>query len=309
MTPQTPKVSICMVTYNQENFVERCLDSLLSQVVDFEYEIIIADDKSTDNTTDILRKYALAHPDKIRLYAHEKNIGPFQNFVFAHSSAIGEYVAHIDGDDYALPGKLQAQVNYLDQHPDCNIVWHRMNSIDQSGTQVYEDNYAEVGVVNKQLDILDLIANITIGFNSSKMYRRDYEYKDWIDYYELDFPFNVLKLINTSKYAAFTSDSVFGVYRSSIGISITHNYEIKIKIYRWLLRFYDDKLVNRSHINAKIVLLFLSDLKHLKKTVFYGMYAFLRTAINFRIKSLKIVHSKKINLNTRYKKVDKEAYL
>ncbi|SMC75875.1 glycosyltransferase family 2 protein [Pedobacter africanus] len=309
MTSSGPKVSICIVTYNQEKYVEKCIDSVLAQIVNFEYEIIIADDCSTDETKNILSRYSSAHSDKIKFVSHEQNIGPFRNFVFAHTEARGDYVVHLDGDDYTLPGKLQAQADYLDENPDCAIVWHRMNSIDQSSGFMYEDNYVENGIVYKKIDIVDLISNITIGFNSSKMYRRDYEHRDWLDYYELDFPFNVLKVINKKKYAAFVSDAVYGVYRSNIGISFTHNYEIKIKIYKWLLRYYKDKLIDKSQINAKIALLLLSDLKHRQRTVFYGVYAFLSTCMSFKIQSLRLIHSKRINILTKFKKVDKDLYL
>jgi glycosyltransferase involved in cell wall biosynthesis len=296
------KVSVCIVTYNHFDFIQQCLDSLVNQSTDFVYEILVSDDCSTDGTRDILAKYEKQYPNLIKAFFQEKNLGAHKNFIFVHQKAEGQYIAHIDGDDYALPGKLQSQADYLDQNFDCNIVWHRMSTI--KNNQFFEDNYLNNDLILKKWDIIDLIANITIGMNSSKMYRNDFEHKHWIDYYDLDFSFNVLKLIGSNKFAAFTSESILGVYRSGIGISVTHNYQIKIKIYKWLLRFYKDKLTDRSLINGKILLLVLSDIKHLKKTMFYGVYTFLLTFVNFKIKSVLFIHSKNVQLINMAKIID-----
>jgi glycosyltransferase involved in cell wall biosynthesis len=296
------KVSVCIVTYNHIKFIDQCLESLVNQETNFDFEILVSDDCSTDGTRDVLAKYEKLYPNLVKPFFQSKNLGAQKNFIFVHQKAQGEYIAHVDGDDYALPGKLQFQAQYLDENPDCNIVWHRMTTL--KNDQFYNDNYLASGIVFKKLDIIDLIANITLGMNSSKMYRNDFENKDLIDYYDLDFSFNALKLLNTNKYAAFSSELVHGVYRSGIGISVTHNYKIKIKIYEWLLRFYKDKLVDRSFINAKILLLVLSDIKHLDKTVFYGVYAFFVTSINFKIKSVRFMHSKNRRLINMFEMVN-----
>lgn len=296
------KVSVCIVTYNHIKFIEQCLDSLVNQKTDFEFEILVSDDCSTDGTREVLAKYRKIYPNLIKPFFQSINVGAHKNFIFVHQKAQGEYIAHIDGDDYALPNKLQSQADYLDKNIDCNIIWHRMATI--KNNQFFEDNYLCTGIVFKKLDIIDLIANVTIGMNSSKMYRRDFEHKGWIDYYDLDFSFNALKLINKNKFAAFTSESILGVYRSSIGISVTHNYQIRIKIYKWLLRFYKDKLVDRSLLNGKILLLVLSDIKHLKKTMFYGIYAVLATCVSFKFKSLLLIHSKNAKLLNMFKIVN-----
>jgi glycosyltransferase involved in cell wall biosynthesis len=300
---ENPKVSVCVVTYNHVNYIRQCLDSLVKQETNFKIEILVSDDCSQDGTKDLLIEYEKSYPNLIKIFLHPKNLGAQKNFIFLHEQATGKYVAHIDGDDYSLSGKLQSQFDYLEQNPNCNIVWHRMYTLD-TYNQFHEDNYVQNGVVYKKIDIVDLIANVTVGLNSSKMYRREFEYRDWIDYIDLDFSFNVLKLINSNTYAAFTADSIYGVYRSNIGISITHNYQIKIRIYQWLLRFYKDNLVDKSLINAKIFWLLLSDIKHLKKTIFYGLYAFLATFSNFRLKSLKKIYNKRLELLNRFKIVD-----
>lgn len=289
------KVSVCIVTYNHIEYIKKCLDSLVDQKTNFDFEILVSDDCSTDGTRELLTEYEKLYPNLIKVFLQSKNLGAQQNFIFVHQKARGEYIAHIDGDDYALSGKLQSQSDYLDQNTDCNIVWHRMNTL--KNDKLFSDNYLSTGLVFKKLNLIDLIANVTLGMNSSKMYRSNFAHKDWMDYYDLDFSFNALKLIKSNTYAAFSSESALGVYRSGIGISVTQNHKIKIRIYKWLLRFYKDKLIDRSLINAKILLLLLSDMKHGNKTMFYGMYAFISTAIKFNIRSVKFMHSKNAKLS------------
>lgn len=289
------KVSVCIVTYNHIKFIKKCLDSLVNQKTNFDFEILVSDDCSVDGTREVLVEYEKEYPGLIKIFLQNKNLGAQQNFIFVHQKAKGEYIAHIDGDDYALPGKLQSQADYLDQNSGCNIVWHRMNTLKDN--KLFSDNYLSNGLVFKKLHLIDLIANVTLGMNSSKMYRANFAHKDWMDYYDLDFSYNALKLIEPNTYAAFSSQEVLGVYRSGIGISVTQNHKIKIRIYKWLLRFYKDELIDRSLINAKILLLLLSDIKHRNKAMFFGTYAFISTMIKFKIKSVKLMHSRNAKLS------------
>src|SRR4030067_128381 len=113
------KVSVIVITYNHEEFICQSLDSILMQDVNFEYEIVIGEDCSTDKTRDILLDYQKNYPDKIRLILSEKNRGLIANFVQTYKSCSGEYIATIDGDDYWTSSqKLQKQVDFLDNNLD-----------------------------------------------------------------------------------------------------------------------------------------------------------------------------------------------
>ena len=72
---QVPKVSVCMVTYNHVNFIGQAIESVLMQETDFEYELVIGEDCSTDGTREIVRDYAEKYPDKIRTLLHPHNLG------------------------------------------------------------------------------------------------------------------------------------------------------------------------------------------------------------------------------------------
>jgi glycosyltransferase involved in cell wall biosynthesis len=128
-----PKVSVCVVTYNQENYIGQCLQSLVDQKTDFDFEVIVSDDCSTDGTPKIIKDYASSYPRIIKATIQDKNIGGSKNYFFAHDQARGDYVAHLDGDDYALPGKLSIQAKFLDAHPECSMVFHPCKLLYQNG--------------------------------------------------------------------------------------------------------------------------------------------------------------------------------
>ena len=113
------KLSVGILTYNQEKYIRQCLDSVLMQKVDFDYEIVVGDDASTDGTQDILRDYAKHYPGKFVLLLGEKNEGISMNYKKVLTACKGEYVALCEGDDYWTDmTKLQKQVDFLENHPD-----------------------------------------------------------------------------------------------------------------------------------------------------------------------------------------------
>jgi glycosyltransferase involved in cell wall biosynthesis len=218
-----PKVSVCVVTYNQEKYIAQCLQSIVDQETDFDFEIIVGDDCSTDGTREIVREFAGKYPEKFRLFLHEKNIGAYQNFHFVHEQTLGQYVAHVDGDDYALPGKLQAQANLLDQDKSCNLVWTPV-LIETAPGRLHEQNeFFKRFALTKIYTRADLIKYGTIGTNSSKMYRRQVEIEalpppnfELIDYFV-----NVIQV--GGGIARFAGGKPFGVYRLGIGIASSGN--------------------------------------------------------------------------------------
>ena len=86
------KVSICIVTYNQERFVEQALQSILNQNTNFQYEVIIGDDCSTDLTRKIIQDFLIKYRDIVVPVFHEKNIGPLENLKAVYRKAKGKYI-------------------------------------------------------------------------------------------------------------------------------------------------------------------------------------------------------------------------
>jgi glycosyltransferase involved in cell wall biosynthesis len=131
------KVSVLVVTYNHENFIAQALNSVLAQQVEFDYEVLVSEDRSTDRTRDIVTEFHQRYPDRIRLILSEHNLNSNEVVARGIRAAKGQYVALLDGDDYwTSEHKLQRQVQFLDSHPDCAMCFH-------NAVVVYEDGSRE----------------------------------------------------------------------------------------------------------------------------------------------------------------------
>ena len=170
--PRRPKVSACVITFNQERYIRQCLQSLVDQQTDFDFEIIVGDDCSTDGTRAIVQEFVQRYPAVIRTRFQAVNTGGSRNNLETHAAATGDYVAHVDGDDYVLPGKLQAQANVLDRDPGCSAVWHRVDYFDDRGG-FCSGNTADLSSFPRgRVSFGDAIRLGFIGVYSSLMYRR-----------------------------------------------------------------------------------------------------------------------------------------
>lgn len=118
-------VSINCITYNHENFISKALDGFLMQKTNFEYEIIIGEDCSTDNTRVIIEKYMNQYPNIIKLITSDSNVGMSSNNERVFKASMGKYIAICEGDDYWIdPNKLQKQVDFMKEHEECTMVFH-----------------------------------------------------------------------------------------------------------------------------------------------------------------------------------------
>ncbi|CAN1487152.1 WcaA Glycosyltransferases involved in cell wall biogenesis [Burkholderiaceae bacterium] len=272
----SPKVSICVVTYNQEKYIEQCLQSLVDQKTNFDFEIVVADDCSADNTREIVSAFAEKYPKIFRLFLHEKNIGAYSNLRFVHEQALGEYIAHMDGDDYALPGKLQAQADILDRDNNCNLVWTPV-LIETAPNSVHEQNeYFKKNVLTKKFTRSDLIKYGTIGTNSSKMYRRNMaeELIVYPDFQIIDYFINVFHV--GEGVACFTGEKPLGVYRMGIGIASNGSTtkRLTLQSIEYFFKIFKDYRLECS-IAAGFRL--LSDVRCLRSTVGISARVFLKT--------------------------------
>ena len=133
-----PLVSIVSLTYNHEKFIRRALESFIMQKTNFEYEIIIHDDASTDNTQQIIREYKKKYPEIIKPILQEENQKSKGSGIVtktAYSAARGKYIALCEGDDYWTdPLKLQKQVEFLENNIEYVGCYHKaqlINEIDE----------------------------------------------------------------------------------------------------------------------------------------------------------------------------------
>jgi glycosyltransferase involved in cell wall biosynthesis len=124
------KVSVHMPAFNHGPYIAQALESVLAQQVPFDYEIVVGEDCSTDDTRAIAVDYARRFPDRIRLLLHERNLGIFENDQRILAACRGEYIAWLESDDYwTSPVKLHKQVALLDAHTEFSAVFHRAVSL------------------------------------------------------------------------------------------------------------------------------------------------------------------------------------
>ena len=132
MSNSQPLVSVIMGIYNCADTLAESLDSLLVQTYQ-NFEIIMCNDGSTDNTFEIAKQYKDKYPDRIVLIENEKNMG--LNYTLNHclKYANGAYIARMDGDDISLPLRFEKEVSFLDEHPEYAIVSTPMIYFDENG--------------------------------------------------------------------------------------------------------------------------------------------------------------------------------
>lgn len=124
---EVPLVSIKCFVYNQAPYLRQCLDGFVMQKTNFAFEAIVHDDASTDNSAEIIREYAEKYPNIIKPILetenqYSKHDGTLESIL--NESCKGQYIAVCEGDDYWTdPYKLQKQVDYLESHPECGLVW------------------------------------------------------------------------------------------------------------------------------------------------------------------------------------------
>lgn len=147
-----PVVSVHLVTFNHVLYIQRAIDSILMQQTDFEFEVIIGDDDSTDGTRDICIDYAKRFPEKVKLFLHDRrnNIQVYNTpclifqYIYNSFHLRGTFIATLSGDDYWMdPLKLQKQYDFLVTHPDVSLCYHRFNVINESNNIILNE---EMGV-------------------------------------------------------------------------------------------------------------------------------------------------------------------
>lgn len=220
MTNKHPIVSVCCTTFNQEPFIRDAIEGFLIQKTDFPIEIIIHDDASTDNTTEIVKHYSEQHPNLIipifqTVNQYSQGIKPWPNFVYP--KARGKYIALCEGDDYWTdPLKLQKQVDFMEKSTEYSLCFH-------NATVIYEGRLKKPHSFTKlnknEYDIGDVIEKNWFIPTNSILYRKDlYENQPWAKYvFGGDY---ALQLMLATKGLFYGFNESMSIYRvNNTGIS------------------------------------------------------------------------------------------
>ncbi len=194
MVNKVSTISIIILTYNHAAFIAENLRGILMQQVNAEVELIISDDGSTDQTVQIIQHEVKKAPANftVKLFTQPENIGATPNFYFALKQVTGNFVAFCEGDDYwTNPSKLQTQLDFMQQHPDCSLCFHTAVNISEnpkihksdfsnvqdraySALEIYRHWIIHTATVMMRADVLDSKAK------KATMTRQDLQYFDTV---------------------------------------------------------------------------------------------------------------------------------
>lgn len=219
-----PKVSACIITYNHAGFIRQAIESVLMQQTEFEFEILVGEDESSDGTREIVEAIAAEHPGRIRVFLRSradvitfkgKPTGRF-NLTSTLRAASGDYIALLEGDDYWTdPRKLQRQADYLDAHPECSACFHPVQRIHEDGTRPPQSSLRPRD--KTQFTLGEIIAG---GFHiptCSYFFRRGLfgDFPKW--YYETEMGDLPLQVLNAQHGSTGFLDEEMAVYRIHAG--------------------------------------------------------------------------------------------
>jgi glycosyltransferase involved in cell wall biosynthesis len=160
-----PELSVIMSVYNNERYISRAIDSILAQSFE-DFEVIIVDDASTDNTLDILTSYA-QKDSRIKIIKNEKNIGLTQSLNKALQYAHGEFIARMDADDISADERFKLQIEFMKNNHNIGLLGTARFVIDE------DDNILDVNIPPTQHnDICKALIKHNVFCHSSMMFRK-----------------------------------------------------------------------------------------------------------------------------------------
>lgn len=245
-----PLVTVCITTFNLERYIKQTIESCLNQTTDFEYNIVVSDDGSTDATTSIVEGLAEKYPNEIILISSE-HIGKMPNFIRSLQAANGKYVALCDGDDYWVdPLKLQKQVDFLENNPEFSACYTNSLVIDEvtGEEKIAKSRIWDVATTLELLDHNDFNPDgiaMSPGHTSTFMYRNFLidKYPDWM-YGDIMTDFPLYMIVSKYGKAKFIND-ITSVYRhhpkgvSTLNYTFEKNNKTRIHVLMCVNEYFD----------------------------------------------------------------------
>ncbi|RLD74135.1 MAG: hypothetical protein DRI87_01970 [Bacteroidetes bacterium] len=291
---QIPMVSVYMITYNHEPYIAQALESVLEQQTDFDFEIVIGDDCSTDGTTGIIAEYQKKHPQKIHLLTSDTNLGAKENSVRTLKACRGKYIATLEGDDYWTdPMKLQKQIDFLERNPEFSACFGGYFVVDAF------NNGEKINNIHPRQRSDKVLKNILGGYtiHPRTLIFRNHEslvrsfVNDFAECYNGDTAISFLiATYGRIKYM----DQLFAAYRMHQGgvystKSVEYHYNNLINTYTTIFKHLhsksDKKVLSRTIANfhRRLAIIsfkekqYIKSIRNLKNTFKYNMITFFKT--------------------------------
>ncbi|MGM9809404.1 MAG: glycosyltransferase family 2 protein [Paludibacteraceae bacterium] len=245
-------ISVVIPNYNRANTVGETIESIVAQEgrgTEFDVEIVIGDDCSTDNAREVLEHYRQKYPDLIRLFLREENLGLGANWAQCVKDCRGKYICNCDNDDYwHNPNKLQLQLDYMESHPQSNVLLTNHRSHNRETGVITE----AVASISRDKPLQHAVwGDGKTGFcNATIMYRADF-LKSHLDLDEFihrrlslqDWPAWVILAAYTDFDILPVSTATFGIETQSITRPksierLRKRYEGDKEVYRYLCELF-----------------------------------------------------------------------
>jgi len=222
-------VSVCMIAYNQEEYIQESIEGILKQKCNFDYELVIGEDCSTDKTRQICQEYASKHSN-INLLFSETNLGMTPNFIRTLQACTSRYIALCEGDDYWTdPYKLQKQVAFLEENDDFSICFHNLTINYDDGREAHLSNSPD----QKDVTTIEDLAHGNYIYTASCVFRNGLikKFPDW--YNSSPVGDYVLHMLNAQYGKIKFIPDVMGIYRV-YKAGIWENTDYIIRIEKWV---------------------------------------------------------------------------
>jgi glycosyltransferase involved in cell wall biosynthesis len=242
------KLSVIIPTYNHEPYIAKAINCVLNQRTNFNFEILVGEDESSDQTRNICMEYAMKYPDIIKLFLNDRSKVIYilgkptgrWNLINLHEQSTGEYIALCEGDDYWTdPLKLQKQIDFLEAQKDCSACFHPVFWIEDG--RFHKEKQRKL--YNKKFFTAeDLFANDNFIRTCSVVYRNHFQGKfpDWFQ----DIPYGdiAIHILNARQGKIGFIDEYMAVYRvHKEGI-----YSGENKILNWMKSIQTFEIIAKS---------------------------------------------------------------
>ncbi|WP_445730829.1 glycosyltransferase family 2 protein [Mariniflexile sp.] len=273
-----PLVSVVMITYGHEKFIEEAVNSVLMQECDFHIELILANDASPDKTDSVIQHILKSHPraSSIHYFKHVHNIGMMPNFIFALQQTKSKYIALCEGDDYwTYPLKLQKQVDFLESNEKFSGCFHNTMLLDEREINLSLKPWR---VYNKDVFTLEDTISTTALFHTSSFMFRNINLKipEWFK--KVQSGDMALFSLLASKGLLYRINEFMSVYRKNeagitnfIKIKEYHENRIKLNLY-----FKNSFGVSNHKKIDEVIKYHTSELSKVKSGFFYKLKSLIK---------------------------------